>query len=158
MTIFNRLVATFGRRPGRRRKASQIPRARASGGPQPAASVFARSRPWTPPAPFWCTVTAYYTSGQPIRIWSGGAHGVRLAVKVLRTRVEALVGELDLPEDSTPGLWLRSPAAEARAHDDLSASRSHAITVNHGDVVYIVAAAETVDAGAGPSARTLVAA
>lgn len=123
-----------------------------------APSVFTRERPWRPAAPFWCTVTAYYTSGQPMRIWSGGAHGVRLAVKLLRQRVEALTGELDLPADSTPGLWLRSPAAEARAYDDLAAGRSHAITLNHGGVVYIVAAAETVGAEAGPSARSLISA
>ncbi|MFB7126187.1 hypothetical protein [Kitasatospora sp. NPDC056273] len=108
--------------------------------------VFVRARPWTSPVPFWCTVTAYYRYGQPIMLWSGGAGSVRLAVRVLRERVEALADELGLPEGDEQLLWLDAPSAEGRAADDLAKGRSHAIAITHGTVVYIV--------NATPAART----
>ncbi|WP_371517689.1 hypothetical protein [Kitasatospora sp. NBC_01300] len=114
--------------------------------------VFVRERPWTPPAPFWCTVTAYYRFGQPITLWSGGAGSVRLAVKVLRERVEALADDLGLPEGDEQLLWLDAPSAEGRAADDLAKGRSHAIAITHGTVVYIInatrAAAARAETGA----------
>ncbi|MFD7450383.1 hypothetical protein [Kitasatospora sp. NPDC059827] len=111
--------------------------------------VFLRERPWTPAAPFWCTVTAYYRWGQPIPLWSGDAGSVRLAVRVLRDRVEALAVDLGLTHDDDQLLWLGAPSAEGRATDDLAKGRPHAITITHGDIVYIINATRTPSAEAG---------
>ncbi|MBO1415108.1 hypothetical protein [Streptomyces sp. FH025] len=119
-------------------------------------NVFVRARPWTPTAPFWCTVTAYYQWGQPITLWSGGADSVRLAVKVLRDRVEALADDLGLPEGDEQLLWLDAPAAEGRAADDLAKGRSHAIAITHGAVVYIVNATRAARAETGAAIHDLL--
>ncbi|MFJ4189442.1 hypothetical protein [Kitasatospora sp. NPDC089509] len=112
--------------------------------------VFARTRPWAPPEPYWCTMTAYYRFGQPITLWSGGTGSVRLAVRALRDRVDALAAELRLPEDDDQLLSLDVPSAEGRAADDLTKGRSHAIAITYGDVVYIISATPTLHSATGP--------
>ncbi|MFJ2866826.1 hypothetical protein [Kitasatospora sp. NPDC087314] len=119
-------------------------------------NVFLRERPWTPSAPFWCTVTAYYQWGQPITLWSGDAGNVRLAVRVLRDRVEALAVDLGLPEGDEQLLWLDAPSAEGQAADDLAKGRPHAITITHGNVVYIISATRTTSAEAGAAVQGLL--
>ncbi|AUY50470.1 hypothetical protein [Streptomyces sp. CB01881] len=86
-------------------------------------------------------MTAYYSSGQPLRIWSGGAPDVRLAVRVLRRQVQRLAEQLELADDSQPIAWLDSRDGYARAVDDLAAGRSHAVTFTHGYVTYVLTAA-----------------
>ncbi|MFI6447805.1 hypothetical protein [Kitasatospora sp. NPDC050543] len=103
--------------------------------------MFTRQRPWVPTEPFWCTVTAYYSSGHPLRLWSGGAPDVRLATRELRRQVERLVAQLELPDDSAPVAWLGSHASAGRTMDDLAAGRSHAVTFTHGHVTYVLTAA-----------------
>ncbi|MFJ6770128.1 hypothetical protein ACIQOV_03965 [Kitasatospora sp. NPDC091257] len=119
-------------------------------------NVFLRERPWTPPAQFWCTVTAYYRWGQPITLWSGGADSVRLAVRVLRERVEALVVDLGLSEGDEQLLWLDAPSAEGRAADDLGKGRPHAITITHGNVVYIINATRAAPVETGPAIQDVL--
>ncbi|MFE7526731.1 hypothetical protein ACFU7Y_13510 [Kitasatospora sp. NPDC057542] len=119
-------------------------------------NVFLRERPWTPPAPFWCTVTAYYRFGQPITLWSGGAGSVRLAVRALRDRVEALAVDLGLPEGDEQLLWLDAPSAEGRAADDLAKGRPHAIAITHGNVVYIINVTRAARAETEPAIQDLL--
>lgn len=118
-------------------------------------NVFLRERPWTPSAPFWCTVTAYYRWGQPITLWSGDAGGVRLAVRMLRDRVEALAVDLGLSEGDEQLLWLDAPSAEGRATDDLAKGRPHAITITNGDIVYIINATRTTSTEARAAVQDL---
>ncbi|GAA2746131.1 hypothetical protein [Kitasatospora cinereorecta] len=86
-------------------------------------------------------MTAYYSYGQPLRLWSGGAPDVRLAARELRRQVERLVAQLELAGDSGPAVWLGSHQSFGRMMDDLAAGRSHAVTFTHGHVTYVLTAA-----------------
>ncbi|MGW4897374.1 hypothetical protein ACWEQL_34730 [Kitasatospora sp. NPDC004240] len=105
----------------------------------PGSGVFVRQRPWVPSEPFWCTVTAYYSSGQPLRLWSSGARDVRLAARELQRQVHRLAAQLGLEPGTAPVAWLDSRGGMGRAMDDLAAGRSHAVTFTHDLVTYVLA-------------------
>ncbi|WP_235502559.1 hypothetical protein [Kitasatospora sp. Root187] len=100
-------------------------------------NAFARQRPLVP-QPYWCTVTAYFSSGQPMLLWSGGASDVRLAARELVDQVGQVATRLELDVKSVPAAWLSSRAGYDRAVDDLAAGRSHAVTFTHDEVVWVV--------------------
>ncbi|WP_406205263.1 hypothetical protein OH807_30535 [Kitasatospora sp. NBC_01560] len=85
-------------------------------------------------------MTIYYSSGQPLLMWSGGALDVRLAARELQRQVERLAAQLELAHTSQPVAWLNSSDGYARTVDDLAAGRSHAVTFTHRDVTYVLAA------------------
>ncbi|MFJ6380128.1 hypothetical protein ACIQI7_09025 [Kitasatospora sp. NPDC092039] len=153
----SKLAQVFARRPatGRRRRPAPTHSGAAPQHHQAAGqNVFLRDRPWTPP-PFWCTVTAYYQYGQPMKLWSGGADSPRLAVRALRARVQALAVDLDLSEGEEQRLWLDTPAAEVRATEDLARGRSHAVAITHNKVVYIINATPSSRAETGTATHDL---
>lgn len=100
-------------------------------------NAFARQRPVVP-HPYWCTVTAYYSSGQPLVMWSGGASDVRLAARELVDQADQAATSLELDAKSATAAWPSSRTGYDRAVDDLAAGRSHAVTFTHDEVVWVV--------------------
>ncbi|WP_327074423.1 hypothetical protein OG196_31770 [Kitasatospora purpeofusca] len=86
-------------------------------------------------------MTAYYSAGQPLRIWSGGAPDVRLAARELERQVEQLAIRLELAMEAPPVAWLGSRHGLGQVMDDLAAGRTHAVTFTHGPVTYVLAVA-----------------
>ncbi|MFB8235547.1 hypothetical protein ACFC58_03255 [Kitasatospora purpeofusca] len=130
----------------RRRRAGAAPKT-AARPPVPTVrsepNVFLRERQWTPPEPYWCTTTAYYSSGQPLVLWSAGAHDVRLAARQLQQQVARLAAHLRLDADEEPVAWLDNEQDLGRASTDLAAGRSHAVAFAHADVIYVLVAARS---------------
>ncbi|MFJ8043824.1 hypothetical protein ACIRBX_25310 [Kitasatospora sp. NPDC096147] len=105
-------------------------------GGRPGGPPIRRSPPGEPR--YRCTVTAYFSAGQPLVQWACGTADIRFAVRALESQLDDLALRLSLDEGSVPVRWRSTRDGYDRATYDLAAGRTHAITFTHDAVTYVL--------------------